>query len=106
MEVPGLVLIFLLPMLVSFLTGVTMPTVAITFPFLMPFIGTRSEANIALESLAFSGLICGLLITPVHLCLALSASYFEAPLPRIILRLIGPVVFVAAAGIAMALWCG
>ena len=106
MEVPGLVLIFLLPMLVSFLTGVTMPTVAITFPFLMPFIGTGSEANIALESLAFSGLICGLLITPVHLCLALSASYFEAPLTRIILKLLGPVIFVAAAGIAMALWLG
>ncbi|HUT31656.1 MAG TPA: DUF401 family protein [Sedimentisphaerales bacterium] len=104
MNVPKYVLIFFLPMLVSFLTGVTMPTVAITFPFLMPFIGTGQQANLALETLAFSGLICGLLITPVHLCLALSASYFEAPLTRIIVRLAGPVLFVAAAGILMALF--
>ncbi|MHC4664911.1 MAG: DUF401 family protein [Planctomycetota bacterium] len=106
MNVPKHVLIFCLPMLVSFLTGVTMPTVAITFPFLMPFIGTGHEANLALETLAFSGLICGLLITPVHLCLALSASYFEAPLPKIVIRLLGPVAFVAAAGILMAVIFG
>jgi hypothetical protein len=104
MNVPKYVLIFFLPMLVSFLTGVTMPTVAITFPFLMPFIGTGEDANLALEALAFSGLICGLLITPVHLCLALSASYFEAPLTRIIIRLAGPVVFVGIAGMLMALF--
>ncbi|HUW18761.1 MAG TPA: DUF401 family protein [Sedimentisphaerales bacterium] len=106
MNVSKYVLIFFLPMLVSFLTGVTMPTVAITFPFLMPFIGTGHEARLSLETLAFSGLICGLLVTPVHLCLALSASYFEAPLTRIIIRLLGPVVFVAAAGILMALLFG
>ncbi|MHC4184666.1 MAG: DUF401 family protein [Planctomycetota bacterium] len=106
MNVPKYVLIFFLPMLVSFLTGVTMPTVAITFPFLMPFIGTGEQADLALEALAFSGLICGLLITPVHLCLALSASYFEAPLPKIVIRLLGPVAFVAAAGILMAVIFG
>ncbi|MHC4361458.1 MAG: DUF401 family protein [Planctomycetota bacterium] len=106
MNVPKYVLIFFLPMLVSFLTGVTMPTVAITFPFLMPFIGTGDQADLALEALAFSGLICGLLITPVHLCLALSASYFEAPLPKIVIRLLGPVAFVAAAGILMAVIFG
>ncbi|MHC4573594.1 MAG: DUF401 family protein [Planctomycetota bacterium] len=103
-NVPKYALIFFLPMLVSFLTGVTMPTVAITFPFLMPFIGTGDQANLALETLAFSGLICGLLITPVHLCLALSASYFEAPFTKIVTKLFGPVIFVAAAGILMALF--
>lgn len=106
MDVPKYVLIFFLPMLVSFLTGVTMPTVAITFPFLMPFIGTGQEAKLALETLAFSGLICGLLITPVHLCLALSASYFEAPLIRIVVKLLGPLFFVAAAGVLMAVFFG
>ena len=83
-----------------------MPTVAITFPFLMPFIGTGSDAKVGLETLAFSGLICGLLLTPVHLCVALSASYFEAPLTKILVKLIGPVVFVAAAGVLMAAFFG
>jgi integral membrane protein (TIGR00529 family) len=106
MNVSKYLLIFFLPMLVSFLTGVTMPTVAITFPFLMPFIGTGGQARLGLETLAFSGLICGVLATPVHLCLSLSASYFEAPLVRIVLKLLCPLAFVAAAGILMALFFG
>ena len=104
MNVPKHFLIFFLPFLVGFLTGVTTASVAITFPFLMPFIGTGQETKIGLEVLAFSGLICGLLLTPVHLCLALSASYFEAPLMRIVVKLLGPVAFVAAGGILAAMF--
>ena len=106
MNVPPYVVVFFLPLLVGFLTGVTMPTVAITFPFLAPFIGTGQEAKVGLETLAFSGLACGLLLTPVHLCLVLSASYFETSLTKIILKLLGPVIFVAAAGVLMAVFFG
>ncbi|UCG48751.1 MAG: DUF401 family protein [Phycisphaerales bacterium] len=102
MHVPKHLLIFLLPFLVGFLTGVTMPSVAITFPFLMHFIGTGAEMKVGLEVLAFSGLICGLMLTPVHLCIALSASYFEAPLGKIVLKLLAPAACVAAAGATMA----
>ncbi|TKJ34447.1 MAG: hypothetical protein CEE38_18045 [Planctomycetes bacterium B3_Pla] len=106
MNVPKYLIIFFLPMLVALLTGVTMATVAITFPFLIPLIGTGPQAKVGLETLAFSGLVCGFLITPVHLCLTLSAGYFKAPLSKIILRLLGPVVFVAGAGFLMAVFCG
>jgi uncharacterized protein len=106
MHVPVSVLIFFLPLMVAFLTGVTMPTVAITFPFLIPFIGTGHDANLGLEVLAFSGLVCGLLLTPIHLCLALSATYFEAPLMKIIILLLAPTAFVAAAGFGMAFFLG
>ena len=102
MNMSPYVLIFVLPMLVSFLTGLTMPTVAMTFPFLVPFIGTGQETKVGLETLAFSGLMCGLLITPVHLCLALSATYFETPLRKVILKALGPAACVAAAGALMA----
>jgi integral membrane protein (TIGR00529 family) len=101
---PAPVLIFGLPMLVAFLTGVTMPTVAITFPFLLPYVGTGEHAKVALETLAFSGLICGLMATPVHLCLALSASYFETGLWRIVRQILWPIGFVAAAGVLMAIF--
>ncbi len=103
-NVPKHFLIFFLPFLVGFLTGVTTASVAITFPFLIPFIGTGEETKMGLEVLAFSGLICGLLLTPVHLCLALSASYFEAPLMKIVVKLLGPVAFVAAGGILAAVF--
>jgi integral membrane protein (TIGR00529 family) len=101
-NVPEYLLIFLLPMLVAFLTGVTMPTAAMTFPFLLPFIGTGRDAKLALEVLAFSGLVCGIYSTPVHLCLALSAGYFEAPLGKIIIKVLGPLLCIAAAGMLIA----
>jgi hypothetical protein len=100
------VVIFFLPFVVAFLTGVTVPTVAMTFPFLLPWIGTGQEAKIGLETLAFSGVICGLLLTPVHLCLALSCTYFETSFAKIVPRLLIPVCFVAGAGILMALCFG
>ena len=106
MNVPQNVVIFFLPFLVAFLTGLTLPTVAITFPVLLPFIGTGAEAKIGLETLAFSGLVCGLLITPVHLCLALSASYFEAPLPKIVSKIFVPIILIACAGVIMAIFAG
>ena len=97
-HVPPHVLLFLLPMLVGFTTGVTMPTVAITYPFLIAFIGTGLEVKMGLETLAFSGLLFGLWVTPVHLCLPLSASYFQTSLLKIILKTALPAVGVALAG--------
>ncbi len=96
-------LLFLLPMLVSFSTGVTVPTVAITYPFLIVFIGTGSEAKMGLECLAFSGLLFGLWLTPVHLCLSLSASFFQTSLLKIISKLLLPSVAVAVTGILLSL---
>jgi len=105
-NLPDYLVIFFLPFIVAYLTGVTTATAAITFPFLIPFIGTGPEAKVGLETLAFAGLVCGLLITPVHLCLALSASYFKTSLPGIILKVLGPTLFVAAAGVLMAIFSG
>ena len=101
---PGL-LLFGLPMLVVFTTGVTMPTVAITYPFLIAFIGTGSETRMGLEVLAFSGLLFGLWLTPVHLCLTLSASYFQTSLLKIVFKLLLPAAGVAITGILMAVFC-
>jgi len=99
---PTPVVVFLLPFLVAFLTGVTTPTVAMTFPFLLPLIGAAEQSKLGLETLAFAGVICGLLLTPVHLCLALSSQYFETPLLGIIRSLLWPTAFVAVAGMVMA----
>jgi len=98
MGAPPPVVIFVLPFTVAFLTGVTVASVAMSFPFLVPLIGTGEQAHLGLETLAFAGIMCGLLLTPVHLCLPLSASYFACPLTRIIRRMLWPAVFVACAG--------
>jgi len=103
MHMPPLLVVFLLPMLVSASTGVTMGTVAITYPFLVQYIGTGPDANMGTETLAFAGLLFGLAVTPIHLCLTLSAAYFETPLPRIIMKVLPPAATVAAAGLITAL---
>lgn len=105
-QIPPFVILFALPFFVAFLTGVTGATVAITFPFLTAYIGTSAQANLALATLAFSGTFCGLMVTPVHLCLAMSAGYFKVSIVDIIAKLIWPVVSVAAAGFAVSFLLG
>ena len=68
----------------------------------MPYIGHGAEAKMGIETLAFAGLVFGLMVSPIHLCLALSASYFKAPLVQIILKVLPAALSVAAAGWGMA----
>jgi hypothetical protein len=58
------------------------------------------------ESLAFAGLLFGLWVTPVHLCLPLSARYFQTSLLKIIWKLVLPAVGVAVAGALLAAFFG
>jgi len=105
-QIPPYIILFALPFFVAFLTGVTSATVAITFPFLTSYIGTSDQANLALATLAFSGTFCGLMVTPVHLCLALSAGYFKVSIVDIVAKLILPTAAIAVAGFAMAFLLG
>jgi integral membrane protein (TIGR00529 family) len=105
-HMPPLLVLFVLPFLVSFSTGVTTPTVAITYPFLMPFIGAGEHLSLSRETLAFAGVVFGLAVSPIHLCLALSASYFDTPLLRIIWKVLPPALCVAGAGFALAILAG
>jgi len=103
-HVPMGVLLFTLPCIVSFATGVNMPTVAITYPFLIGFIGVGPDVNMGLETLAFAGVLFGLWLTPVHLCLSLSASYFETSLIKIIAKLLLPTIGMAATAVLIAIF--
>ncbi len=101
-HLPPLLVLFMLPFLVSFCTGVTTPTVAITYPFLMPFLRTESGVALPLETLAFAGIVFGLAVSPIHLCLALSASYFDTSLRRIVLCVLPAALCVVSAAFALA----
>ncbi len=105
-QIPPFVILFALPFFVAFLTGITSATVAITFPFLISYIGTSDQANIALATLAFSGAFCGLMVTPVHLCLALSAGYFKVSIIDIVAKIIWPVITIAVTGFTVAFLLG
>jgi integral membrane protein (TIGR00529 family) len=103
MHMPPLLIVFLLPFIVSASTGVTMPTVAMTYPFLQTYIGRGAQTHLSVETLAFAAIIFGLAVSPIHLCVALSSSYFETPLTQIILKVLPPALCVAGAGFAVAI---
>ena len=86
-------IIFLAPFIVGFLTGVNPAFVGITFPVLAPIInpGTLNLYNLMF---AYASGYSGVLLSPVHLCLALTKEYYCAEFPKVYRYLIPSVAFV------------
>jgi len=94
----GYVLLFAAPFLVALLTGVNQAFVAITFPLLVPIVGTGTPDPF-LALFAYISGFTGILISPAHLCLALTADYFKADLRDVYRLLAGPVAVVFGAAL-------
>lgn len=75
--IPVYVIVFTIPMLAGLLTGLALPAFAIGFPIVLPLCGPDLVAS-GCGLLAFAGGFVGLLLSPVHLCLALTRTYFKA----------------------------
>ncbi len=91
-------LMFTAPFVVGLLTGVNQAFVAISFPLLVPVIGTGSPDMVLLTFAYISG-FAGILLSPAHLCLALTAEYFRADLKDVYRILVLPVAAVFAAAL-------
>ena len=75
------------PFSIGLLTGFISSAVGISFPLLLPFI-SGSEGYLSYGVLAFAAGFAGVLLSPMHLCLALTRDYFHAdwePLYRLLL---------------------
>jgi integral membrane protein (TIGR00529 family) len=86
------------PLLVGLLTGLALPMVGISFPLLLPLIA-GSERYAAHVALAYGAGFIGVLLSPMHLCLALTREYFKAawaPLYRLLLPSAAIVALAAA----------
>lgn len=95
----GYVLLFAAPFVVGLLTGVNQAFVAIAFPLLVPIIGQGSPDMMRLAFAYVSGFV-GILLSPAHLCLALTADYFKAPLRDVYGILIWPTLAVFLSALA------
>ena len=96
----GYALLFGAPFLIGLLTGVNQAFVAIAFPLLVPVIG-RESPDLWLLAFAYVSGFVGILLSPAHLCLALTADYFKAPLRDVYRILAGPVLAVFLSAVAM-----
>ncbi len=96
----GYMLLFAAPFIVGLLTGVNQAFVAIAFPLLVPIIGQGSPDMVLLAFAYVSGFV-GILLSPAHLCLALTADYFKAPLKDVYKILVWPTLAVFLSALAM-----
>ena len=99
--VPILLLFFLLPCLTGFLTGVTQAAVGIAFPLLL--VMADPSAHPRWFCFAYCCAMIGVMLSPVHLCLILTAEYFKVDFTRIYRYMALPLLFVA--GAAALLYC-
>jgi integral membrane protein (TIGR00529 family) len=95
---PPLLILASIPFLAGLMTGLTVAYVGITFPILMPLMGSGTP-NLGLLSLAFGSGFAGVMLSPMHLCLVLTREYFEADMAKVYRRLWVPAALVLAAGV-------
>jgi uncharacterized protein len=91
--IPAFFVLIILPFVIAMSTGMTMAYVGITFPILLTYFTTGDFPMIAFM-LAYAGGYAGIMLSPVHLCLVLTARYYRAQLSGIYRLLWLPVLFV------------
>jgi len=95
--VSAYLLLFTIPFLIGFLTGVNHAYVGISFPVLLPILGGGNPDMVLVMFAYVSGFV-GILLSPAHLCLFLTLDYFKAELRDVYKILIWPtiIIFMAA----------
>ncbi len=72
-------IMFFVPFIIGFLTGVNSAFAGISFPLFISIVGTTNPDMWKIMYLYVSG-FSGVLLSPVHFCFVLSAQYFKAKL--------------------------
>ncbi len=87
---------FVLSFLIGFAVGIELGFSAIVFPLLLGFSGIGNTFNPLNFMLIFGGGLMGVMLSPLHLCLILTAKYYKAKLTRVYKYLIPSVFMVCA----------
>ena len=93
--IPPLIILFSIPFFIGLLTGVTQAFVGIAFPILLPFFGITTP-NTSYVMLAYAGGFTGVLLSPAHLCLIVTKSYFKSSLIKVYKLLLLPISLVVS----------
>jgi len=95
--VPLMPLLFILPFMSGFLTGITVGSVSSTFPLILHMLhGTPISA----VSFAFASAFIGVLLSPVHVCLILTREYFNADIWMIYRKMLPACAAILAVAVA------
>jgi len=80
---PAVLTLVTLPFLIGLATGFSMAFVGVALPLLVPYIASDLGINYYALLLAYVSGMMGLFLSPLHLCLILSAEYFKANLAKV-----------------------
>jgi integral membrane protein (TIGR00529 family) len=83
MGLPVLIILIVLPLLMGLATGFSVVFAGIALPLLVPYIVTDAGLQWHALLVVYTSGFLGVLLSPVHLCLILSAEYFKAGLGRV-----------------------
>jgi hypothetical protein len=100
-RVPIILVIVVLPFLVGSITGITVAFVGTTFPIIFSLLTNTGMADqlLAHTILGFCAGYLGVLLSPLHVCLVLTCTYFQTNLARVYPKLSIPCAAVAVAGL-------
>jgi uncharacterized protein len=100
---PAMLVAFVVPMIAGLLTGTAAATLALSVPLVSPLLvgGPLDEMTAGLW--LFVAGFSGVLLSPLHLCLALTKEYFQASWGPIYRRIVPSVGLVALAAIGLVL---
>lgn len=100
--VPLAIIVFAVPFIAGLLTGLAASAFAIGFPIVLVLCGPDVIAS-GCGILAFGGALVGILLSPMHLCLALTRDYFGAEWGGVYRHIVPAALLIAATAVVVAI---
>lgn len=100
---PAMLVAFVVPMLVGLLTGTAAAALALSVPLVAPLLAGGTLSAMSAGVWLFVGGFSGVLLSPLHLCLALTKDYFGADWQGLYRRIVPSVALVDIAAAALVL---
>jgi integral membrane protein (TIGR00529 family) len=101
---PPLAVAFLVPHLAGLLTGTPPAAMALGIPLVAPVMSATGVDHVAGGVWMFAGCFSGVLLSPLHLCLALTRDYFGAQWGRLYRAIAPATALIVATALGVALW--
>jgi len=97
---PPAVLLFSIPFIIGFMTGIAVSYVSVAVPILLPLlvldVDGQQTAILSRAMILYAGGYYGILVSPVHFCLILSKEHFGADLSKVYRLLIPGIAILVA----------
>jgi uncharacterized protein len=71
------IILFSIPFILGFLTGVTAGFIGISFPILMPLMTQGGSLNLSMAMFAYTSGFVGMMMSPMHLCFTVTIEYLK-----------------------------